>query len=118
MTEEELSEPPEFSWSGDEGEREDEGGAECESCTCLVVGSRGLMRRLFSVHIGRARKAIQLSVSYFSPPRRLKRALENARERGVEVDLLVPEFTDVPIADWIRERLLPEFLEMGLTIWE
>jgi cardiolipin synthase len=76
------------------------------------------MRRLFSVHIGRARKAIQFSVSYFSPPRRLKRALENARERGVEVDLLVPEFTDVPIADWIRERLLPEFLEMGLTIWE
>jgi cardiolipin synthase len=121
VTEEELSEPPEFSWSGDEGEREDDGGAECESCTCLVVGSRGLkrrrvMRRLFSVHIGRARKAIQLSVPYVSPPRRLKRALENARERGVEVDLLVPEFTDVPIADWIRERILPEFLEMGLTI--
>jgi hypothetical protein len=105
VTEEELSEPPEFSWSGDEGESEDEGGAECESCTGLVVGSRGLKRRLFSV-------------PYFSPPRRLKRALENARERGVEVDLLVPEFTDVPIADWIRERLLPEFLEMGLTIRE
>ena len=79
---------------------------------------RRVMRRLFSVHIGRARKVIQLTVPYFSPPRRLRRALEKAREREVKVELLIPEFTDVPIADWIRERLMPEFLEMGLTIRE
>ena len=95
----------------------------CSCCTCLVVGSRGMkrrrvMRRLFSVHIGRARKAIQLTVPYFSPPWRLERAMEKARERGVEIDLLVPEFTDVPIADWIRERLLPVYRQMGVTIRE
>lgn len=113
VTDEELAEPPAFSWA--------EGESGC--CSCLVVGSRGLkrrrvMRRLFSVHIGRARKVIQLTVPYFSPPRRLRRALEKAREREVKVELLIPEFTDVPIADWIRERLMPEFLEMGLTIRE
>lgn len=113
VTEEELPEPPEFSWGGEE--------AGC--CTCLVVGSRGLkrrkvMRRLFSVHIGRARRSIQLTVPYFAPPRRLRKALEKARERNVEVDLLVPEFTDVPIADWIRESLLPEFMRLGITIRE
>ncbi len=108
-----LPEPPPFSW----------GEEETGCCTCLVVGSRGLkrrrvMRRLFSVHIGRAREAIQLSVPYFAPPRRLRKALEHAREREVEIDLLVPEFTDVPVADWIREGLLPEFLELGITIRE
>ena len=36
----------------------------------------------------------------------------------MDVDLLVPQFTDVPIADWIREALLPEFAEMGITIRE
>ncbi|MEO1843222.1 MAG: phospholipase D-like domain-containing protein [Akkermansiaceae bacterium] len=113
VTDEELAEPPAFSWA--------EGESGC--CSCLVVGSRGLkrrrvMRRLFSVHIGRARRVIQLTVPYFSPPRRLRRALEKAREREVKVELLIPEFTDVPIADWIRERLMPEFLEMGLTIRE
>ena len=79
---------------------------------------RRVMRRLFSVHIGRARREIQLTVPYFAPPRRLRKALEKARERDVEVDLLVPEFTDVPIADWIRERLLPEYLDQGVVIRE
>ena len=62
-----------------------------------------------------ARVPIHL-VIYIFMAEEVGRLFAEALGRKIEVGLLVPEITDVPLADWIRERLLPEFPEMGLTI--
>ncbi|MGE3622947.1 MAG: phosphatidylserine/phosphatidylglycerophosphate/cardiolipin synthase family protein [Bdellovibrionales bacterium] len=47
-----------------------------------------------------ARKFVYISQAIFIPTRRLRRALYRAAARGVEVIVLVPLHSDVPVADW------------------
>jgi cardiolipin synthase len=44
--------------------------------------------------IAEAQQRVLVTVAYFVPPRRLRRALMDAARRGVDVRLIVPAFTD------------------------
>ncbi len=66
--------------------------------------------------IARARKSIYLATAYFFPPRRLRQALAEAVRRGVDVKLMLPEKTDVPLAMDFSRSYFPELAEKGIDI--
>ena len=90
---------------------------------CLVIGSQGLgdrkqIRRLFSVQLEKAQRSVKMTVPYFVPPRRLRKSVQRASKRGVNITLLVPRDSDVAIVDWLREGLYPKLLRWGVHVIE
>ncbi|MBT8037268.1 MAG: hypothetical protein KJO21_06955 [Verrucomicrobiae bacterium] len=90
---------------------------------CMVVGSQGLgsrkqIRRLFSVHLDQARHSVKMTMPYFVPPRRLRKSIKLAAQRGIHVAVLVPRDSDVPIVDWLREGLYPKLLRWRVRVIE
>jgi cardiolipin synthase len=90
---------------------------------CMVIGSQGLgdrkqMRRLFSVHLEKAERSVKMTMPYFVPPRRLRKSVQRASQRGVDITLLVPRDSDVTIVDWLREGLYPKLLRWGVNVIE
>lgn len=94
-----------------------------DGCECIVVAGRGsssshAMRELYELNLKKAKKSVQLSVPYFVPPHRLLKGVLKAARRGVRIDLLVPEKSDIAIADWLRDGLYPKLLRYGIYIHE
>ena len=94
-----------------------------EGCRCMVVGSKGLgsrkqIRKLFSVHLDKARKSVKMTMPYFVPPRRLRKSMCRATQRGVKISLLLPRDSDVRVVDWLREGLYPSLLRWGVRVIE
>lgn len=90
---------------------------------CMVVGSQGLgsrkqIRKLFSLHLEKARHSVKMTMPYFVPPKRLRRAIRRATLRGVDVSLLLPRDSDVRVVDWLREGLYPSLLGWGVDVIE
>ncbi len=90
---------------------------------CMVVGSQGLgsrkqIRQLFSVHLDKARKSVKMTMPYFVPPKRLRKSMKQAAQRGVKISVLVPRDSDVPSVDWLREGLYPSLLNWGVRVIE
>ena len=90
---------------------------------CMVVGSQGLgsrkqIRKLFSVHLDQARHSVRMTMPYFVPPKRLRKSMRRATERGVNIALLLPRDSDVRVVDWLREGLYPSLLEWGVRVIE
>lgn len=93
------------------------------SCRCMVIGSQGLgsrkqIRRLFSVHLDQARQSVKMTMPYFVPPKRLRKSLQRAAARGVNISILVPRDSDVTMVDWLREGLYPSLLNWGVRVIE
>ena len=101
--------------------RKDEAGP-WESDLLVVGGSgfgkRGAIRRLYSTTFEMAQKDVVLTVPYFVPPRRMLNRLRKAEARGLDIDLLVPRNSDVPLADWVREGLYPSLMDAGVKVRE
>ena len=94
-----------------------------QGCRCMVVGSQGLgsrkqIRKLFSVHLNKARHSVKMTMPYFVPPRRLRKAMRRASQRGVDVSVLLPRDSDVAAVDWLREGLYPSLLGWGVRVIE
>lgn len=60
---------------------------------------------------------IYISSAYFIPGRRILALLKRAHARGVDVRVLVPERSDIRLADWVRLSHTPHFLDAGLRIF-
>jgi cardiolipin synthase len=60
---------------------------------------------------------VRVVTPYFLPDDGLLRALQVAALRGVEVDILVPERSNVPLMDWAMAPQLPWLLEAGCRIY-
>ncbi|MBT8043673.1 MAG: hypothetical protein KJO79_01880, partial [Verrucomicrobiae bacterium] len=92
-------------------------------CRCIVIGSQGLgnrkeIRRLFSIQLAEAEKSVKMTMPYFVPPKRLRRAIYNARERGIDVSVLLPRDSDGGIVDYLREGLYGKLLSKGVNLIE
>lgn len=89
----------------------------------IMIVANDPLRREFPIHdcyleaFNRAEHSIRIASSYFLPPRTLINALIAAARRGVKVELLLPEDSDVPLVDWAACNLFAEFLAHGVTIW-
>lgn len=65
-----------------------------------------------------ATKRIWLTTPYFVPDSGTQRRLKSAARRGVDVRVLVPEKSDVPIARWAARMSYGNLLNAGVKIYE
>jgi Na+:H+ antiporter, NhaA family len=68
--------------------------------------------------IAAARRRVWLANAYFFPPPSLRDALVKARGRGVDVKIIVPGISDVPIIQLAAEAHYRRWMAAGLEVWE
>jgi len=71
----------------------------------------------FLAAIGTARRSIRIMTPYFLPDRVLTKALHLAAQRGVEVDIIVPEVANLPVVRWAMWGHHREVLHDGIRLW-
>ncbi len=96
---------------------------ESASPCCILIPNqtRACLRRLRCIYAGLfdgAKASIQITTPYFVPDHRTQRSLVEAARRGVEVSLLVPQKSDVPIARWAGRAAYARLLAAGVRIHE
>ncbi|HQU15885.1 MAG: cardiolipin synthase [Chromatiales bacterium 21-64-14] len=64
-----------------------------------------------------ARHSVQILTPYFVPDLPIITALNVATLRGVEVDIVLPERSNLPFVNWASMALLPLLLEHGCRAW-
>lgn len=64
-----------------------------------------------------ATRRVQVVTPYFLPDDGLLRALQVAALRGVEVDIVLPVRSNLPLMDWAMTPQLPWLLEAGCRVW-
>jgi cardiolipin synthase len=74
---------------------------------------RDLLRRIKA-----AETRIWIETAYFLPKRSLLRALKKVAKRGVNVEIIVPAVTDVPVVKWAAEGLIQTLSKAGVSIYE
>jgi cardiolipin synthase len=79
---------------------------------------RRLIERAYMRRIRTARERILITNSYFIPRFVVRHALAQAVRRGVEVNVLVPVESDVPVVTYATHRLYGWMLERGIRIYE
>lgn len=75
------------------------------------------VRGLYIDAMDRATKSIHITSAYFIPDREILQALVSARRRGVDVNVLIPEYSNHILADWIAWQYYGELLREGVKIW-
>ncbi len=77
-------------------------------------------RKTLLHRIGRAQNRAWMATAYFIPPRRLRRALIRAAQRGVDVRLLLPgpHLHDHPSVRFASRRYYAQLLRHGVKIYE
>lgn len=74
------------------------------------------IRNMYLEAIDRAEHHIYLTAAYFIPDDVLTRALVEAVDRGVDVQIIVPHFSNHIVADWVSRASYEELLEGGVRI--
>lgn len=67
--------------------------------------------------LSEARRSVRLCTPYFIPDATLVSGLNSAALRGVEVDILLPEKSDLPHVHWAAVHQLWQVLECGCRVW-
>jgi cardiolipin synthase len=79
---------------------------------------RHRLRCAYLEGLGAARRRAWLTTPYFVPDRRSRRLLTLLAKRGVDVRLLLPGHSDVPLAQWAGHALYAPMLAAGVRIFE
>lgn len=88
----------------------------------VVRGSASIgyddLKRAWFVLVESARHSIKLQTAYFAPERALMTKLREARDRGVEVDVMVPgPHWDKRVSQLAGEAAYAELTAMGVRVW-
>lgn len=75
------------------------------------------IRNMYLEAIDRAADRIYLTAAYFIPDHDILQALKEARARGVDVRILVPEVSNHVVADWLSRGFYGEMLRHGVRIF-
>jgi cardiolipin synthase len=75
------------------------------------------IRNMYLEAIDRAANHIYLTAAYFIPDHDILQALKDARARGVDVRILVPEVSNHVVADWLSRGFYGEMLRHGVRIF-
>ncbi|QWW19130.1 phosphatidylserine/phosphatidylglycerophosphate/cardiolipin synthase family protein [Schaalia sp. 19OD2882] len=75
------------------------------------------VRGLYVDAIERATHHVLITQAYFIPDREILGALKAAAGRGVRVKVLIPEFSNHILADWVARPYYGELLREGIEIW-
>ncbi len=75
------------------------------------------IRGMYLDALDRAERSIRLTTPYFIPDRDFSEALAAAAARGVKAQILIPEYSNHIIADWVSRPFLGALLRAGVEIW-
>lgn len=75
------------------------------------------VRALYMEAIDRASKRVWITMGYFIPDEGIRHALIHAAQRGVDVRILIPEYSNHIIADWVGRPYYTELLAGGVRIF-
>jgi len=75
------------------------------------------LERIFLAAVTAARRSIRVVTPYFLPDRVLMHALHLAAQRGVEVDIIVPEVGNLPVVRWAMWGHYKQFLRGTARVW-
>jgi cardiolipin synthase len=67
--------------------------------------------------LGAARSSVRIVTPYFLPDTALVVALDAAALRGVEVDIVLPERSNLPLVGWAQTAQLWQVLQQGCRVW-
>jgi len=79
---------------------------------------RRRIRRAYTRAISRANRYVYITNAYFVPDIGTRRALRNASRRGVDVRVIVPAHSDIPVVALAGKRLYSRMLRWGIRIYE
>lgn len=68
-------------------------------------------------HIAESRESIRIVTPYLMPPRRLLIALDRARKRGVEIEILIPQDTDIKILNKVNYLSARRLISLGIRVY-
>lgn len=81
-------------------------------------GKKRAIRSSYLAQINEAKRSVYITNSYFVPDRVVRAALIRAARRGVDVRILVPGLSDVPIVQHAGRKLYRNFIKQGVRIYE
>lgn len=76
------------------------------------------IRDLYLRNINKAQERIRITSAYFTPGPSLRVAMMDAVERGVDVQVLIPKYSNHALVDWLARQHLEKLLEAGIRIFE
>lgn len=82
------------------------------------IRTRSLIRSAYRMAIAGAAERVVIATPYFVPGPRLLRSLIRAARRGVDVVLILPERSDVPLVRLVARGSYAPLLREGVTIME
>jgi cardiolipin synthase len=91
--------------------------AELQEGVRVLGHSRGEISHSYLSRIQHARRRVWIANSYFVPDRKVVRALCRAADRGVDVRILLPDRSDVPMTDWAGRHVWPRLLRHGVSLY-
>ncbi len=80
--------------------------------------NRPVIRNAFRLAMSGAERNIQIITPYFVPGPRVVRSLLRAVRRGVQVQIILPSISDVPLVQMMSRAYLKPLLEAGVDIFE
>ena len=75
------------------------------------------VRGLYLDAMERATRSILITTAYFIPDREILDGLLAAARRGVHVRVLIPEYSNHILADWVARPFYGDLLRGGIEIW-
>ena len=81
------------------------------------IGGRHAMGSEYLININRAERRVWIKNSYFVPDGRVVRALRRAARRGVDVRVIVPGESDVPVTEWAGRHVWGGLMRSGVRIY-
>ena len=76
-----------------------------------------IIRQTFLTLIDGAQTQIQIINPYFMPGRKIMRALKRALKRGVDVQILVSDKSDIPVTPRVVERNVYKLMKRGAQVY-
>lgn len=67
--------------------------------------------------INGAQKSLYLLTPYFLPEPELTAALQAAAMRGVDVNIVLPEHSNLPLVDWASTSIVEALVAQGCRVW-
>lgn len=80
--------------------------------------NRHAISRAYLAHLYRARARAWIANSYFVPDRSVVSALVRAARRGVDVRIILPRESDVPVVEWASRAVWGRLLRNGVRIFQ
>jgi cardiolipin synthase len=89
---------------------------------CAVIASgpdrSEWLHDTFFIAFTHARRRIWIATPYFIPTQALSAALRTSASRGMDVRVLLPSTSDVPLVKWASRSFYPQLLDAGVRIYE